>query len=140
MPGAHCPQPLKMRAVEDANGQGHGPGSPYLPSEHLQLLLLQTEAELLLPCSGLLLSELSHGEVVAGTVARGHPQGAASTAGHAGEALAPGEVEDGDAVESDTAGALAGSPLQDGWSWMGAKGRGTSITSLGEDSRKHPRS
>lgn len=31
-------------------------------------------------------------------MAGGHTQGAAATAGHAGEALAPREVEDGDAI------------------------------------------
>lgn len=98
-------------------------GLPYLAPKHLQLLLLQAQAELLAPCPGLLLRKLGQGEAVAGAVARGHAQGAAAAAGHAGEALAPREVEDGDAIEDDSAWALPGSPLQDGRGWK-ADGEG----------------
>lgn len=57
-------------------------------------------------------------------MARGHTQSAAATAGHAGEALAPREVEDGDAIKDYSARALPGSPLQDGQGWKAGERAG----------------
>lgn len=70
----------------------------------------------------MLLGELSQGEATAGTVAGGHSQSAAATAGHTGEALAPREVEDSDAIKGYVGWVLPGSPLQDGQGWK-ARGR-----------------
>lgn len=128
------PRPLRGRPAGAVRASERGLLSlpSYLPPQHLQLLLLQAQAELLAPCPGSLLCKLGQGEAAAGAVSRGHPQGAATTAGHAGEALAPREVEDGDAIEGDAVWALPGSPLQDRQGWKAAREGGGRHESSGE--------
>lgn len=84
-----------------------------------------------MPCPGLLLRKLGQGEAAAGTVAGGHTQSAATTAGHTGEALAPREVEDGDAIKGHTTWALPGGPLQDGQGWKAGRGEADMSSSRG---------
>lgn len=62
-------------------------------------------------------------------MARSHAQGAATTAGHTGESLAPWEIVDSDAVEGHATWTLPRSPLQDGWGWKGQRD-GQRVSSL----------
>ena len=126
-PGGPAPSRPGLAKLAQARARARGSGSPYLPPQGFQLLLLQAQAQFLPPSPGLLLCKLGQGEAAAGAVAGGHAQSAATAAGHAGEALTPRKVEDGDAIEGDAAWALPGRPLQDGQGWKGREGRGRAL-------------
>lgn len=71
-------------------------------------------------------------------MARSHAQGAATTAGHTGESLAPWEIVDSDAIEGHATRTLPWTPLQDGWGWKGQGDEQRVSSRRGVISRKMP--
>lgn len=75
-----------------------------------------------LPVQALLLSrKLAQGVLAHAVVTTGHPQSAATLAGHTSEALPPGEVVHGDTAEVYILRPQPFLPFQDGGSWKREK-------------------
>lgn len=73
----------------------------YLHLAGVELLLAQVLPQSVLVAALLLPCKLAQGVMPDGAVVPGHAQRAPALTGHAGEALPPGKVVDGDQVEAD---------------------------------------